>query len=317
MPEKLIDQRHAEWRRLEELILVAGNRRGLARLSRSELRELGRIYRQAATDLAIARVESRDQRVVDYLNTLLIRAHGIIYQTESSGFGAIGQFFRSDFPAIFRQTIAYSGTAMVIFILLAAFSFMATFRNEDFADFSYLSPALIQQIKSRQAWWETLNAEAATGAAEIIFNNTQIGLLAFALSIFPVAGTIRVLMPTALMFGSINALIMKYGMTRELWSFMAAHMVLEFAAIFISSGAGLMLGMAVLLPGERTRSEALIERGRLAIKLLVGCLPLFLLAGLIEGFLSPLPIHTGFKIAASLMTAGLLAGYLNSRPPGQ
>ncbi len=317
MPEKLIDQRQTEWRRLEELILIAGKRRGLAQLSRSELRELGRIYRQAATDLAIARVESRDQRVVDYLNSLLIRAHGLIYQTESSGLREIGQFFRSEFPAIFRQTIAYSGAALVLFILLATFSFIATFRNEDFADFSYLSPELIQQIKTRQPWWETLNAEAARGAAEIVFNNTRIGLLAFALSIFPVVGTIRVLMPTSLMFGSINALILKYGMARELWSFMAAHLVLEFAAIFISSGAGLMLGMAVLLPGERTRSDALIERGRLAIKLLAGCLPIFLIAGLIEGFLSPLPIHPGFKVAASVMTAGLLAGYLNSRPSGQ
>lgn len=317
MPERLIIQRREDWRRLEELISRAGTRRGLSRLNRNELRELGRIYRQASTDLAVARVESRDQRVVDYLNGLLIRAHGLIYRPESKGLATIGQFFRVEFPAIFRQTLAYSGSALGIFAALALFSFIATIGNEDFADFAYLSPSLVEQIKLRQAWWIELNAAAPKGAAQIIFNNTRIGLLAFAFSIFPVLGTIKVLLPTALMFGSINALILKYGLAGELWAFMAPHVVLEFAAIFISSGAGLMLGMALLVPGERSRSESLVEQGRVAIRLAAGALPLFLLAGLIEAFLSPLPIHTGFKIGAALITASLLGGYLASRPAGR
>lgn len=317
MADKLIIQRHEDWRRLEDLISRAGTRRGLSRLTRNELRELGRIYRQVSTDLAVARVESRDQRVVDYLNGLLIRAHGLIYRQESKGIATIGKFFWRDFPAIFRQTLSYSGSALAIFTVLAIFSFIATLGNDDFADFAYLSPGLVEQIKLRQAWWVELNATAPKGAAQIIFNNTRIGLLAFALSIFPVLGTIRVLLPTALMFGSINALILKYGLAGELWSFMAPHVVLEFAAIFISSGAGLMLGMSLLIPGERSRSDALVESGRVAIRLAAGCLPLFLLAGLIEAFLSPLPIHAGFKIVAALITAGLLARYLASRPAGQ
>ena len=73
-----------------------------------------------------------------------------------------------------------------------------------------------------------------------------------------------------------------------------------------------MLGMAMIVPGERTRSEALIERGLLAVKMMAGCLPIFLIAGLIEAFISPLPIHPAFKILTSLASILLLVAYLGS-----
>jgi uncharacterized membrane protein SpoIIM required for sporulation len=106
-------------------------------------------------------------------------------------------------------------------------------------------------------------------------------------------------------------------MTGQLWSFMVGHMVLEFAAIFIASGAGLMIGMAVLVPGERTRRDALIERGQPAIKLLAGCLPLFFIAGVIEAFISPLAIHPGYKVATSLISTIALTSYLFLRSSKQ
>ncbi|MFM8394217.1 MAG: stage II sporulation protein M [Acidobacteriota bacterium] len=314
MSKDLIERRKEDWKRLEQLTEQAQTPRGLRRFPRHELRELARIYRRTTTDLAIARVESRDQQLVDYLNHLLIRTHGIIYRPESMGLQHLQQFFLFDFPTLVRRNYRYVVAVIMIFFCLATFSFIATLRNEDFADFAHLSPALVQQIKARQPWWETLNEEAPRGAAEIIFNNAGIGLKAFSMSIFPVLGTVAMILPTAMMFGSINALILKYGMTGQLWSFMIGHMVLEFAAIFIASGAGLMVGMGVLIPGERTRRDALIERGQPAIKLLAGCLPIFFLAGLIEAFVSPLVIHPVYKIATSIITAIALSSYLILAP---
>lgn len=312
MTEKLIEKRGRDWRRLEDLVGRVQNLSGLQRLTRQELRELGRLYRRAASDLAVARVESRDGQIVNYLNYLLIRAHGIIYQTKSKGLSGAREFYLAEFPAIFRRTKSYTITILAIFCVLALFSFIGTLENDDFADFSYLSSDLVQQIKARQPWWDTLNSESPKGAAAIILNNTRIGLLTFAMSIFPIIGTIKVLMPTALMFGSINSLILKYGMAGQLWAFMIGHLPLEFTAIFISGGAGLMLGMAMILPGERTRREALIERGLLAVKMMAGCIPMFLIAGLVEAFISPLPIHPAFKILTSLVTLLVLVAYLGS-----
>ena len=86
--------------------------------------------------------------------------------------------------------------------------------------------------------------------------------------------------------------------------------MLEFTAIFIAGGAGLMIGLAILIPGERTRAQALVERGATAIKLLAGCIPMLIIAGIIEAFISPTPLHPYFKFAVSLVTAIALAAYL-------
>jgi uncharacterized membrane protein SpoIIM required for sporulation len=310
MADNFIERRKTNWKRLEELIDQVRSVRGLRRLSREEVREFGRSYRRAASDLAIARVESRDQRLVNYLNNLVIRAHGMVYRAESRGVRSIFDFYWHEFPAIFRRTFRYTLATFLIFMGIAMVSFIATWRNDDFADFAYLSQSTVQQIKKHQRWWESLNDAAPIGAARIMANNIGVSLKVFAFSIVPVAGTVDALMPSALQFGSINALVIKYGMTRTLWSFVAGHGVLEFMAIFIAGGAGLMIGLALLVPGERTRREALVESGRTAIQLLAGCIPLLVIAGAIEGFISPLPIQGSYKIAVSAATAVMLAAYL-------
>lgn len=317
MAENFIEKRKANWRRLEELMNEARTVRGLRRLSRDEVRELARSYRRAASDLAIARVESRDGRLVSYLNNLVIRAHGMIYRAEAKGARAIFDFYWYDFPAVFRRTSRYTLATLLIFLAITAGSFIATWRNDDFADFANVSPALVAKIKAQQSWWDDLNKQAQVGAAMIMANNIWVSLNVFAYSIVPVVGTVDTLRPTALSFGAINALIIKYGMTRTLWGFVAAHGVLEFAAIFIAGGAGLMIGLALLVPGERTRREALVERGVTAIRLLAGCLPLLVIAGTIEGFISPLPVHRGYKFAVAAATAIGLAAYLLKSERGE
>ena len=310
MAENFIERRKANWKRLEELTDRVRSVRGLRQLSREEVRELGRSYRRAASDLAIARVESRDQRLVNYLNNLVIRAHGMVYRAESKGVRSILEFYWHEFPAIFRRTARYTLATFLMFLAIAVVSFIATWRNDDFADFAYLSQGTVRQIKDHQRWWEELNAAAPVGASFIITNNIRVCLITFAFSIVPVAGTVQILMQSALQFGSINALVIKYGMARTLWFFVAGHGVLEFMAIFIAGGAGLMIGLALLVPGERTRREALLESGKTAIRLLAGCIPMLVVAGSIEGFLSPLPIQPGYKIAVSTATAVMLAAYL-------
>lgn len=310
MSEGLIARRKAAWKRLEQLLEQAGNSRGVKSLGREDLRELIYSYRRASSDLAIARVESRDQRLVSYLNSLVIRGHGALYRTRSAGVRGIADFYLNDFPALFRRTWRYTFATFVIFLLISIGSFIATWRDADFADFAYVPRTAVERIRGGVSWWEDLNRAAPQGAAMIMANNIGVSLKVFAMSIIPVAGMIYSLMPSALQFGAINALIVKYGMTLRLWAFVAGHGVLEFTAIFIAGGAGLMIGLALLAPGERTRRDALVERGAAAVRLMAGCIPLLIVAGLIEGFISPLKIHSGYKIAVSIASAVCLAAWL-------
>jgi uncharacterized membrane protein SpoIIM required for sporulation len=310
MPESFVEKRKTDWQRLEKLVQRARAMRGLRGFSRAELRELGRLYRRAASDLAIARVEARDRRLVNYLNGLVVRAHGEIYRTESGGLRGVVNFYRYDFPAIFRRTFPYTLAVFVLFVLMAFFSFAATYRDDDFGDFAGVSQHWVNTIKARRMWTDSLNDEAPAGAAYIMTNNIGVGFIWFALSILPLLGTLWAMMPSALQFGAVNALTLKYGMSFQLVSFVVSHGVLELTALFIAGGAGLMVGLALVAPGERTRREALVERGLTAIKLLAGSIPMLVVAGVIEAFVSPTPIHPGYKFAVSATTAVALAAYL-------
>src|ERR1043166_8637351 len=98
--DRFISQRKNAWQRLEDLLKMLDHA-SLRRLKRAEVRELGHIYRRTASDLALARAESRDPRLINYLNSLVIRAHGRIYRADAQGGRRIWNFFAHDFPLTF------------------------------------------------------------------------------------------------------------------------------------------------------------------------------------------------------------------------
>ncbi|MEQ1924426.1 MAG: stage II sporulation protein M, partial [Pyrinomonadaceae bacterium] len=68
---RFLDQHKDNWKRLEDLLeIIPGG--GLRSLSKMEVREFGELYRRAAADLAIARAETRDPKLINYLNSLVI-----------------------------------------------------------------------------------------------------------------------------------------------------------------------------------------------------------------------------------------------------
>src|SRR5881296_2396103 len=123
--DRFINERKNAWLRLEEL-LQSLDRMTLRRLNREEVRELGRIYRRTASDLAIARAESRDPRLVNYLNSLVIRAHGRIYRADANWLPGVTRFFTHDFPLAFRRTWRYTATAFGVFLLFSFITFFGT-----------------------------------------------------------------------------------------------------------------------------------------------------------------------------------------------
>src|SRR6185295_10402636 len=154
MLKDFLETRLKKWKRLEELTSRASRLR-LRSLTGEEVREFGQLYRRAAADLAIAREEVRDQRLVNYLNHLVGRAHGAIYRSESSGFGVFISFLRYEFPAVFRKTFAYTFTAFLTFLLAAGFASAACLLDEGFAD--RIAPGLRQSIADHHNWTESVN----------------------------------------------------------------------------------------------------------------------------------------------------------------
>jgi uncharacterized membrane protein SpoIIM required for sporulation len=305
MLKNFLESRLGKWKRLEELTARASRLR-LNNLSGEEVREFGRLYRRTAADLAIAREEVRDQRLVNYLNHLVARAHGAIYRSESSGFSVFVDFFRHGFPSVFRKTFAYTLSSFLAFMLASAFAFGVCFLDEDFAD--RVAPRLKQDIAAHHNWTESINNANPLASTSIQTNNINVTFLAFAGGALAGLLTLWVLVQNGLLLGVVMALCVRYRFW-EIPTFIAAHGVIELTAIFIAGGAGLMIGKALLMPGDLRRIDALVTNGALAIKLILGTIPMLLIAGLIEGFISPAHIPSWIKFTTSAMSALAMAVY--------
>ncbi len=308
--DRFINERKTVWQRLEELLQLL-DRMTLRRLHREEVKELGRIYRRTASDLAIARAESRDPRLVNYLNSLVIRAHGRIYRADSNWLQRIIRFFTHDFPQSFRRAWRYTATAFGVFLVFSLIAFFGTRHDPDFSEFAGISPFFREVvINNRTRWWESLNDASQIGTSQIFTNNIRVTFYAFALGAIFGLGTLYVLAFNGAMFGAILALTYRAGFGNDLLSFVVGHGVIELSCIFIAGGAGLLIGTALLMPGDLSRGDALKSRGMEAVQLIVGCVPLLVVAGIIEGFISPAPISPVIKFGIGATTGIALYSYL-------
>jgi uncharacterized membrane protein SpoIIM required for sporulation len=305
MLKSFLESRLAKWKRLEDLTAQASRLR-LRALSGEEVREFGRLYRRTAADLAIAREEVRDQRLINYLNHLVGRAHGAIYRSESSGFAVFLSFFRYEFPAVFRKTFYYTLTAFLVFTIAGVFASIACSLDQGFAD--RIAPQLKQSIAEHHNWTEAVNNANPLASTSIQTNNINVTFFAFAGGVLAGVGTLWVLAQNGLLIGMVLSLCFRYRFW-EIPIFVSAHGVIELTAIFIAGGAGLLIAKALLMPGDLRRIDALVTNGRLAIKLILGCIPMLLIAGLIEGFISPAHIPATIKLSISALSALLMTIY--------
>jgi uncharacterized membrane protein SpoIIM required for sporulation len=316
--DRFISERKGAWQRLEDLLGML-DRSSLRRLSREEVRELGRIYRRTASDLAIARAECRDPRLVNYLNSLVIRAHGRIYRADASeGRHRLRNFFARDFPRAFRRTWRYTTLAFATYALFAALAFAATVRDPEFSELAGI-PAQSREhiLEQKPRWWERANEANQLAASFIGTNNIRVTLNAFALGATFGLGTLYYMAANGLQHAAAVALTYRAGYAGELLTFMAGHGVIELTCIFIAGGAGMLFGTAVLFPGDRPRFDNLRLRGREAAQLITGCVPLLVVAAIIEGFISPAPIPAEIKFTVAAVTGVTLYSYLLFAGRGQ
>jgi uncharacterized membrane protein SpoIIM required for sporulation len=305
-----VEERRPDWERLERLVGLAG--RGLGRLGKADLRELGALYRQASSDLARVRAAQTEPDLAEYLNGLVVRAHGVVYQTEQTRLKTLTAFFTREYPRLVRQEWRPILLATLVGILPALWCVLMATLDPGFVD-AVSPPGLREHLEKGELWVYRINPIRPVASSSIMTNNIAVTFTFFALGIAFGAGTLWGLVSNGIHFGSITVLVGQTRMANEFWAFLAPHGALELPAIFIGGGAGLILGTALLFPGDLTRKDALVLRGRVAVKLVLGCVPILIIAGIVEAFVSPLPpaslpLGTKFLVGAALF--GLLLLYL-------
>jgi uncharacterized membrane protein SpoIIM required for sporulation len=310
--EKFIESRRPRWQRLEEFLrtLELGK---AGSLTPADLPDIGRLYREATADLARLQAfhqeEALSDELIDYLNHLVARAHSQIYRSPSYGWTHLWSFLRITFPKTLRETGPWTLAALGIFLLGCGYGFVAGLVDDSFIPL-VAPPHLIQQVEEGKVWFDSILAVRPLASSMIMTNNISVTFLAFSLGMTLGLGTVYIMAFNGLLLGTLAALCHLHGLDVEFWSFVLPHGVLELTAIFIAGGGGLLLGSALIAPGDLSRKDALVQRGRKAVRLILGCVPLLILAGIIEGFFSPahVPPWTKFLLAGVLFV--LLLCYL-------
>ena len=288
-------------------------------LSYGELQDLGLLYRQVAADLSSVSQDASDRRLARYLNQLLANAHNLIYMGRRVPRSGIWHFYRAGFPRVFRATFGYTFAAFAIFLAAAVIGFLACLGQPSFQRF-FLGAQMSDTIERRQMWTESVLTIKPLASSAIMTNNLTVSFTIFALGITAGIGTVYMLLVNGLLMGVISAACWQAGLGLRLASFVAPHGVLELPAIFIAAAGGLLIGRGLLFPGSLPRRDALVLYGGQGVRLALGIIPMLVVAGLIEGFLSASPLDFAAKFVLATTLFGLLGLYLgragreNDRP---
>ncbi len=289
-----MQNRSERWEQLTELVNQA-QRRGLASLGADQLDELGALYRQATAALARARSLNRDSQLIAYLNQLVGRAHAIIYGQHSQPRLRLGYLFGVDIPRTFQAHWRYVAVAAAVTLVAATLAYLLVRADPRWSQAllgDSFSGAVEEFATSEQPAGEYFaeTAQALGGAnfsALLMSNNIQVALKAFAVGVTLGLGTLYVLVMNGLLLGAFLGIGAHYDRLVDLVAVVIPHGAIEIPAILIAGGAGLMMGHALVSPGDRLRRDALRIAALKAVKLAVGTVPVFIVAALIEGLLSP------------------------------
>jgi len=309
--EELYKSHAAEWQEFENLLKQANLQ--ISSLSPQKVERLSQLYRLATADLALAQRDFPTTALARYLNQLVGRGHALIYRSEPLALGRVIHFIKAGFPLTFRSSLPFILTAFLLFTLPSLAAGFSTLLYPESA--RWLLPAsaqdLIPMIEEKELWVNIPLAERPYASSFIMTNNIQVSFLAFAGGMTAGLLTTWAMIQNGLILGGLLGLTSHYGVGFELATFVIGHGVIELSVIFMAGGAGLSLGWAMLRPGYLKRSTAIALAAQQAVRLVGGAVPLLVIAGLIEGFISPAEtIAVGFKWFVGVFTGVILYAYL-------
>ncbi len=145
---------------------------------------------------------------------------------------------------------------------------------------------------------------------QVTTNNIRVSFVAFALGLFGMIPGMIVLALNGVALGQAAAWMIAAGDGARFFGLILPHGLLELTSIVVAGGAGLALGWAWIAPGDRRRADALAQEGRRAAAVVLGLMVTFLLAGLIEGFLTGSGLSAALRVTVGASVWVAFVGYI-------
>jgi uncharacterized membrane protein SpoIIM required for sporulation len=260
-------------------------------------------------DLSYARTFYPGSTVLRYLNGLTSQTHGKLYSNRREDTGRIRNFWLYELPYVFFKARFYLLYAFLFFFAAFLIGALSAAHDETFVRLilgdSYVNETL-ENIKAGDPLAIYKSQSSADMFMAITVNNIRVSFMAFALGVFFSVGTLYILIQNAIMLGAFQYFFYQKGLLAASVLKIWIHGTLEISAIVIAGGAGLVMGHSLLFPGTFSRLESFKSGAKEGVKMVIGLVPVFILAGFLESFVTRLTL----PIWASTGIIGISAAFI-------
>ena len=312
--DSFITARTADWQRLDEA--TRGGTNALAHRPGAEISDTIRLYLQVSTDLTQARTRYADPRLERYLNDLVNRARQAIYAARPGTARGFASFFGARYRNEIRRTAPFIIIATVITLVVVLLTWFWIAHSPD-ARLGLVPPQAQEAIQRFNGNRNPDLGPSPAVTTEILFNNVRVAFLAFALGITLGIGTVYLLIQNGVLLGLLAGAFGAAGHALGFWALILPHGLLELTAIFIAVGAGMRMGWAIVEPGDRARSKALAEEATAAVVVVLGVVPAFVIAAIIEGFVTGTSVPHVLQLAIGIVVVTAYWCFLFGWWPGR
>ncbi len=268
-------------------------------------------FRSILSDLSLSRRTMPGNPITRYLESLFLRCQELIYRPPGHFILQMRDLYNLEIPRLMRQMVK---PIIATFLLFSISIFAGWLLVSNYPDLAALfaSEEMIDNVQKGKLWTDDLLniAPSSLISLGIITNNITVSLFAFALGALYGLGTLYVISLNGFMLGGIFAFTAQYQLAERLFKFIIGHGVVELSVIIIAGAMGLRLGEALIRPGKQNRLQAFQETTMNAGKVLLAAIPFLVLAGIIEGFISPDERFSTLTRVLIGITSGTIFWYL-------
>jgi uncharacterized membrane protein SpoIIM required for sporulation len=267
--------------------------------------EMAGQFTDLVNDLGYSKTFYPHSKVTNYLNGLASRIYLGIYRNKKEDTSRIVRFWKSELPAVVRRyhrEILYSFVIFTLFALMAAFS---AAHDESFVR-GVLGDRYVDMTEDNIAKGDPFGVykrdDQLSMFLYIATNNIQVSFVIFIAGFVLSIGTIWQLFQNGVMIGAFQYYFFAKGLGLQSVLVIWIHGTLEISSVIIAGAAGLVLGNSILFPGTHRRIDSLKRGGKDGLKLMIGLVPVFLVAAFLEGFVtrySRMPIALSISILAA------------------
>lgn len=277
-------------------------------------------YRALGRDVSLARKTLPGSRLHRFIEALFFELHALLHKRAANPWQDLKQLYRDDIPATLSRIRVPLVSIVLLFLFSAASGAWLVWTFPELAAL-FLSENTIDEVQAGRLWTDDLlNVVPSSVLTLAIFtNNAVVSFFAFALGVFYGLGTLYIIALNGFMLGSVFAYTARYGLADELFRFVVAHGIVELSVICVAGAAGVLLGEALARPGNQSRTRAFQAASRLGLQLMAALVPILLVCGFIEGYVSPNPAYplasrVFIGVAWGFVAWALITGRVFRRP---